>query len=341
MFKWRTVFQWMKRLAIGLMAILLLALLTGLIYEQWSRYTVAQTFLPPGTLIQVNGKFSHLQCSGEGSPTVILEAGLDNAGSQVWETVRPEISQLSRVCAYDRAGIMWSDRGDRPRDADQIATELHDLLAAAAEPPPYVLVGHSLGGPLIRVFTHRFHDEVVGLVFVDSSHPEQTERLPSEVLVHQQKSLRLLLKGIAAFGILRLNTPAPSGVLPPLVEAAVNGYLPQSIEGITEESAVMETIFDQAQQTGPFDDLPVVVLSAGKLPDPLPPWISQEAGTQMQKVWAELQNELAALSTNIDHRVIIGASHYIQWDDPAAVITAVSDVVTAHREGTPVRRAAE
>ena len=332
------MFKWIKRLAIGAAAILLLALLTGLTYEQWSRQSVAKAFPPPGTLVEVNGKFSHLQCSGEGSPTIILEAGLDNAGSQVWETIRPALDQLSRVCAYDRAGIMWSDRRERPRDAEKIVEELHDLLAVAAEPPPYVMVGHSLGGPLIRVFAHRFRDEVVGLIFVDSSHPEQNERLPPEFLAAREVPLSLL-RGITAFGIMRLNSPAPSSALPEEVGQATIGYLPQSMEGVTDEMEAMDSIFEQAQHTGPFGDLPTVVLTAGKLPDQLPPWIDEDNAVKMQRVWAELQDELVELSTNTDHRVIADASHYIHWDDPEAAIAAVRDVVTAHRDGAPVRRA--
>lgn len=330
------MFKWIKRLVIGAGALLLLALLTGLVYEQWSRQNVAKAFPPPGTLVEVNGKFSHLQCSGEGSPTIILEAGLDNAGSQVWETIRPALGRLSRVCAYDRAGIMWSDRREKPRDAEKIVGELHELLEAAAEPPPYVMVGHSLGGPLIRVFAHRFSDEVAGFVFVDSSHPEQNERLPPEAVRDVPLSL---LKGISAFGIMRLSSPAPSSALPQDVGQATVGYLPQSIEGVTDEMDVLDTIFEQAQRTGPFGDLPTVVLTAGTLPDPLPPWIDEDMAVEMQRVWADLQDELAELSTNTDHRVIVGASHYIQWDDPEAVIAAVRDVVTAHRDSAPVRRA--
>ena len=263
--------KWIRRIALGVVGILLLALLTGLGYEQWSRHSAAQAFPPPGALVEVNGKASHLHCSGEGSPTVILEAGLDNGGSQSWENIRPELAQLSRVCAYDRAGIMWSDHRDRQRDAEKIALELHDLLSAANESPPYIMVGHSLGGPLSRVFTDRFRDEIGGLVFVDSSHPEQNDRLPPEMLIAQSTSIQILIRVISAIGIMRLNLPAPSSVLPQQAGEAVTHYLPQSMEGTVAEMAAMQRMFDQAGQTGPFGDLPMVILTAGKLPEELPP----------------------------------------------------------------------
>ena len=334
------MFKWFKRLAFGAGGLLLLALITGWIYEQWSRYQVAQKFAPPGTLIEVNGKRSHLHCTGEGSPTVILEAGLDAAGSQAWETVRQDISQSNRVCAYDRAGIMWSDRRNGPRDAEQITTELHDLLAAANEAPPYVMVGHSLGGPLVRVFAHRFNDEVVGFVFVDSSHPEQNERFPQEIVAATPSPPPLLIKTLATFGIIRLLTQATPNPSPQHISEATLGYRPQSAASVVDEAEMLATIFTQAQNTGPFENVPMVVLTAGKLPDPLPPGLDADAVLKMQDVWFELHTELAELSTNTDHRIISDASHYIHWDDPEAVIAAIRDVVIAQREGIAVGQAA-
>ncbi|MEM6838874.1 MAG: alpha/beta hydrolase [Cyanobacteria bacterium P01_C01_bin.120] len=255
--------RWIPRLAIAAAAILFLALLTGFVYEQGSRRSVAQAFPPPGQLIEVNGKRSHLDCSGEGSPTVILEAGINEGGSQTWERVRPAIEPLSRVCAYDQAGIMWSERRDLPRDANHIAKDLHALLAAAGESPPYVMVGHSLGGLMIRVFADHFSDEVAGFVFVDSSHPEQNQRFPADVLDVMAFPSPLLLRAIAALGILRLESPAAPNSLSPEIGEAIRSHLPQSMTGIADVIAAEDSVFAQAQHTGPFGDRPTVVLTAG------------------------------------------------------------------------------
>ena len=335
--------KWMRRLTIAATAILLLALLTGFVYEQGARRSATQAFPPPGRLVEVDGKLSHLDCRGEGSPTVILEAGINEGGSQTWERVRPAIAPLSRVCAYDQAGIMWSERRDRPRDADHIAEDLHTLLTTAGESPPYVMVGHSLGGLMIRVFADHYSDEVVGFVFVDSSHPEQNQRFPSDVLDVMTFPSPLLLRAIAALGILRLTAPATPSALPPAVSEAIHRHLPQSMNGIADIIASVDSVFAQAQTTGPFGDRPTIILTAGRFLEELPYQIDAATTERLRAVWSEtwpqLQAELTALSTNTDWRVIEGASHYIPRDAPEAIAVAVRDVVVAQRADTSVRHA--
>ena len=100
---------------------------------------------PPGKLVDIGGYQLHINCTGKGSPTVILEAGL-GGDSRSWHEVQPEIAEFAQVCSYDRAGLGWSDPGPKPRTSQQIVKELHRLLAKADIQSPYVLVGHSFGG---------------------------------------------------------------------------------------------------------------------------------------------------------------------------------------------------
>ena len=328
--------KWIKRLLKGAVVLLLAALVAGIGYEQWSRWSVARTVSPSGILYDVDGRRSHLHCSGDGVPTVILEAGLYPGGSLSWSNIYPDLAEGSRVCSYDRAGIMWSQSRDEPRDAFNIANELHALLGAASESPPYVLVGHSLGGVLVRVFDHRFPGEVVGFVFVDSSHPEQNQRLSPEPAEAGLPS-PLLIKALSAIGVLRLmyGSSRPEA-LPEHAAAAFAALFPQSINGAMREIAALDAILDQSAETGPLGDRPIVVLTAGRnpdYPDQLPPGVDR-----WQKVERELQAELAALSTNSDHRVVPNASHDIHWDEPSAVVVGVHDVVDAVRNGAVVRR---
>src|SRR5207244_2745846 len=146
-------------------------------YQALAEARDRRKYPPPGRLVDVDGHRLHLQCLGDGRPTVVLEAGLSTC-SLDWSRVLPEVARLTRVCAYDRAGHGWSDRGSKPRTSQRLADELHTLLINAGIDGPYVLVGHSYGGQIARIFGTRYPDEVAGLVLVDSSHENQRSRIP-------------------------------------------------------------------------------------------------------------------------------------------------------------------
>lgn len=332
--------RWIKRFALSIGLLVLLTALVGFTFEQWRTHTASRTFLPPGELYDIAGRHSHLHCSGVGTPTIILESGLDFGGSASWSTIYPDLADAGRVCSYDRAGIMWSQSRKAPRDAVNIADELHALLVAANETPPYVMVGHSLGGPLIRVFDDRFAGEVAGFVFVDASHPEQFRRLPPKMA--NANPPPPVVRTLASLGILRLIPSLWAGleVLPESSAQAIAALGPRSAHGAMAEMEMLDTIFAQSMETGSLGDRPLIVLTATMPPAQLPPRLS-ETWQRGHIVWHELQAELAALSTNSDHRVISDATHYVHWDQPAAVLTAVRDVVAAvsHR-GSVQRREA-
>lgn len=328
--------KWLKRIGLGLGVLVVVVLLAGVTYEQWSRMSAARTFPPLGELIDVDGRKAHLFCTGEGTPTVILEAGLDAFGAQVWAAVQPDIARTTRVCSYDRAGIMWSEPGAEPRDARRVADELHALLEASAESPPYVMVGHSLGGLFQRVYDSRYPDEVSGFVFVDSSHPDQMDRFPEEVveIMNDLMPPPLLLKAMARFGVARLMATAE--MLPEERQAAAKGLGPQSTAGLVGEMVALEMTASQARATGTLGSRPVVVLSAGIQDLPAGIEISDAAQRELKRAWNELQEEIEALSTNSERRLIENSAHYIQLEAPETVIAAVRDVVTAVRQGRPL-----
>ena len=163
-----------------------LIFLGGVVVEHALRPRVSRALRPPGRTVPVGGRQFHLHCTGDGHPTVILEAGIGGSGSQSWTAVQPEISSETRACSYDRAGVLWSEPGERPRDAETVAQELNAVLTSASISPPYVMVGHSFGGFFVRVFADRFPEDVVGMVLVDASHPDQDSRL-SEALGKPQR----------------------------------------------------------------------------------------------------------------------------------------------------------
>lgn len=328
--------KWLKRAGLGIVVLGVLVLLSGVVYEQWSRWTLGRTLSPPGRMVDVGGRGMHIRCLGQGAPTVVLEAGFGVDASGSWDPVIEDIASVTRVCAYDRPGLLWSDPGEKPRDAHRSVEDLHALLSAADESPPFLMVGHSLGGPLVRVFADQYPEEVGGMVLVDSSHPEQEERMPPEIqdLSDSMMPSPVRMRFLAATGVMRFFTRS-GGSGPDAQEPdPMMARLPQSVPGLLAEMKVLTEIMGQAGSTGDLGDLPLVVLSAGSMDVPIPGGITEELERQMTEMWEGLQGELAALSTNSDHRIIDDATHYIHHDRPEVVVTAITDVVMAVRGGS-------
>src|SRR5688572_24745685 len=146
--------------------------LVGYIYESMAEAADAKAYPPPGELVDVGGYRLHINCTGTGSPIVVIDAGQGD-WSTSWGSVQHEVAKTTRICTYDRAGMGWSEAGPLPRDAAQFAKELHTLLQNANVPGPYVMVGHSLGGASVRVFVHDYTSEVAGVVLIESMNPGQ------------------------------------------------------------------------------------------------------------------------------------------------------------------------
>jgi pimeloyl-ACP methyl ester carboxylesterase len=147
----RSLGSWIWRGLVWLVAGLLALAVIGAIYQAIATQIDQRTYLTPGEMVDVNGQLIHINCIGEGSPTVILESGLGTMSAD-WANVQPQVAKATRVCSYDRAGTGWSERGPTPRDPKQIARELHTLLGKAGIDGPYVLVGQSFGGLYVRMY---------------------------------------------------------------------------------------------------------------------------------------------------------------------------------------------
>jgi pimeloyl-ACP methyl ester carboxylesterase len=336
------------RLAAGLLALVTFALLGGVAYEQVARSRVAATHPPPGRLITVGERALHLDCRGAGSPTVLFEAGLDGNGSLAWSAVHDAVATTTRACAYDRAGIMWSDpiRDGEVRDAAAVAADLGRLLDAAGERGPFVVVGHSLGGPYAQVFSAARPADVAGVVLVDASHPDQDARLRPAMgdvmgrLSAQMGAARLL----AATGGMRLfllpdSTQFPG--FPPASLAVAGGFQPQGMAAVMAEAAALPASMAQARDVTaraerPFGDRPVVVLTALRplnAAERAPMGLTESQGVAMRAIWDTLHVEEAAWSTRGRLVRIPDSGHYVQFDRPALVIGAVREVVAAVRGG--------
>ena len=278
---------------------------------------------PAGRLVDVGGHKMHIDCEGQGTPTVVLEAGLWD-DSTAWRKVQPEIAKLTRVCSYDRAGLGYSDpRPDQVPDSRNIARNLHMLLANAGVRPPYVLVGHSLGGIHIRVYQNLYPSGVVGMVLVDSGHPDQEDRLAPEMnKIQSRLYLKSKLWGLAV----PLGIPRLLGLCGLTVECHW-----QTVKAREAEVQAIRASADEARHTGSLDSMPLVVVSHDPEKGATPVLISPEVSQRFEEQWVRMQEELARLSTKGSRVVAIGSAHYVQIDRGDVVIAAIQKVLDEAR----------
>ena len=321
---------WGRRALLALLVVPLLLAATGALYQAVATARDARAYPAPGRLVDVGGYRLHLQCVGEGSPTVVLEA-VSGGLSLDWAWVQPEVARATRVCAYDRAGRGWSDPGPAPRDARQLAGELHTLLGNAGVAGPYVLVGHSAGGVFVREYAARYPGEVAGMVLLDAAHPDLATRDPGyQAQLVSDRRMTATIGFLARFGgarlLGRLREPAPDLPARQRAEYRALYAAPGYWDSIHAELVARPQADAQVRATGGLGDRPLLVISAGTGSSPL---------------WQELQDELATLSTNSGHRVIEGARHLsltYQQEYARATGAAIVQVVEAARTGRPLPR---
>ena len=316
-----------RRIVLILLVFLLILLLAGFLYENISEARDRRVNPMQGRLLDVGGRKMHIQCTGDGSPTVILDSGLGDSYLS-WHKVQPEIAKFSRVCSYDRAGLGFSDPSSEPRTSKAIAEELHALLQAANISPPYVIVGHSMGGYNVRVYASMYRRDIVGMVLVDASHPDQENRFPPE-LKNLEGSWHRETEFIAyttPFGVPRLlglcdNDPT---------SRAADCNARAAREQLAEIKAFPESAAETAA-TGSLGDLPLAVLShdPDKPSSDLPPEIAKPTN----EAWEQMQVELSHLSTRGTQTIAKNSAHYIQIDRPDVVIDAVRNMVEQARQG--------
>jgi len=247
--------------------------------------------LPPARFSATRFGIRSLVVAGTGSPTVVLESGIGQ-GKRNWAPVFNRVSELTRTVAYDRAGYGQSEVSEHPRDGLQIVLELRDLLRTEGLQPPYVLVGHSLGGTMVKLFAKTWPDEVVGVVLVDARHEEFTQRC-RQVGVH-----RLLYEPPEAF----LNMLAP-------VQRAEVMAAPLTLK--------------QARRAGTFPDVPLIVLTQSNATSRWP--------KALGKVWEASQRKMASMSSLGRIKVVGDAGHNVHMDRPDVVVRAIAGVVRAAR----------
>jgi len=270
---------------------------------------------PPGRLIDLGSHRLHLYCTGAGSPTVVLEAGLGGLSLE-WRAVQSALAAERRVCSYDRAGYGWSDPGPAPRTVDRIAAELRAMLERAGESPPYAIVGHSFGGYVAQLFAKRYPREVAGVVLVDSSHPDQYRKFPRDYQERYDRGTRRRSSWGASIALPERYPDAWR----PLAESLMQQ--PKTLRALRLEYRSFVRSGEQVAAAGPMPVVPAVVLTRGERE-----WPEGAGGDAMEALWPELQRDLAAAMPLSHHFVIGGSGHHIHLDRPEAVEQAVRLIV--------------
>jgi pimeloyl-ACP methyl ester carboxylesterase len=294
-------------------------------YQAIAEAADRRRFPPPGHLVDIGGRRLHLVAAGEGSPAVVVIPALADNVLQ-WLGIIEGVAAETRACVYDRAGIGFSDPPPRGRRTpDIMAEDLHALLSAAGVPPPYVLVGHSIGGIVARRFYAHHPKMVAGIVLVDSSHEQQVPRIGA-VNWRRGRAYRVTVALRRQARILGARRLAASLRLMPGFDADVTREAPPEYAGAARaimlstrfRRVLVREIFILTRTWGEppcLDAVPMTVITAARQPS----WIAP--------TWAQMQDELAALSAGSVHVIADRAGHYVHLDDPGLVVQAIRDLV--------------
>lgn len=313
----------------------------------FAKRRLKKNYPPIGQMIDIGGYRLHMHVEGEGMPTVVFDSGAGGIGLH-WEIVRPAIAKVARVVVYDRAGLGWSDPSPKPRRADVMAEELHILLTNANIEGPFILVGHSLGGVVVRHFAAKYTNEVAGLVMVDSAHEQQMKHCPEALvkMVNSMKGMMGVMKLMGKLGIFALK--------PDLVQIGDNGKLSKELvanmQGVMAssdshaEAMIAETESVYAAETQPIstlDDLPLTVVRHGQLDEnAVPPSLGQQVRDTYESAWQALQVEILSLSTQGRLLVADRSGHNVMFDQPEIIVESVLEMVgkIRYKDSSSIRK---
>lgn len=295
---------------------------------------------PPGRLIDVGGHRLHLWCEGQGTPVVVFESSAGGTALD-WYRVQNDVAGFTTACAYDRAGMGYSDAGPSPRTSERIADELAELLRRSGMRGPVILVGWSWGGLYVRAYATRHETDVAGLVLVDSSHEDQAEKFAaagfgSGISVFASLLPRLLPRA-AALGMLRL-IPNPFVTRLETVPEPIRGfvrattYRPSYFQANYDESIHERDTANEVRSSRRLLFMPVVVLTAGQ-----GPMNNTRDNDRAMGVWRPLQRDLLRLSARSCQITAANSTHMIPYEAPDAVVRSVRVTIDAWKmSSTPM-----
>lgn len=332
--------RWLNRIMLGGLVLLLVLMAAGAIYQTVASAQDEKAYKPIEKLVGVDGVRLVLDCRGVGSPTVVLETGA-SMFSIAWARTQDEVAKFTRVCSYDRAGFGWSDSTSERLSPQKVAEMLHALLEKGGQKPPYIMVGHSLGGIYVRAFAELYPQDVAGMVLVDSSHENQNQLFPPEFknLESMQMVPFQFCRFTAPFGLVRavkmmdaitVGFPLTKAETKPLLAAMYRtGYCGAAVS----EMKMFFAYASQPKKLSSLGELPLIVLSSGsdaqekynELPPSLRSRVTLDVMEKEVTAWDAMQEELARLSTR-GRRIVVESGHNIQLDAPQYVIDAIREV---------------
>jgi pimeloyl-ACP methyl ester carboxylesterase len=328
----------------GVIAAVIVFIVLAMFFNQNLALAQTRGYYPaPGKLVEVAGHRMHIDCTGSGSPTVVIDAG-NGSFSVEWTPIQAALAQSTRVCTYDRSGYGWSEPGPQPRDGMQIVSELHELLSAAGEHAPYLLVGHSLGGVHMRMYAVKYPAEVAGMILVDTAYPlsvsaEFQKQMQASIGFYRAMELLTgsgLLRALAPLGG-KESMPATARKMPPDLQ---NTYLNLLLDPAQYSTAIAE--MEQLPQTfaeasrmlaaeKPLGDLPLIVITAGQT-DTAGSTPFNEKYIPVPYGQFEAQAELAGQSSRGQQHVIHESGHSVHLDAPDEVIKAGQEMIQSCRK---------
>lgn len=321
----RTMFLWF-------IAALMILAAGGTVYQALATARDNRAYPSPGQMVDIGSRRLHLVTLGEdtGQPTVILEAGMASFSSN-WYWVQNELAAETRVVAYDRAGLGGSDPAPAGQDAYDSAADLHAALEAAGILGPYVVAGHSYGGLVVRAFTDLYPEEVVGMVLVDGSHPDQWSQMPASRNGRLNATSNKVTGWLSRIGVVRLFGLAASlgRGLPEQQAAELEAILNQPQSWATSSATLAlwhEQTRPRINQARSLGNLPLFVRGVTEHPI-------------FGNVLTSLQAELPALSSNSTRFIVEGATHkglIAEQQNAQVIAAAIRQVLAAAESGQPL-----
>ncbi|WP_433901082.1 alpha/beta fold hydrolase [Sphingobacterium puteale] len=333
------MFNWIKKIVVIIISFIALVLLAGFIFESWSR-AKAEKIIPNGQFVELDRCRLHYLKKGTGGPTIVFESALCPEGHLQWYSIQQELSLHTTTVSYDRAGILWSERGENPKTGEKMAEELYLLLEKSNAPKPYILVGHSMGGMLVRIFVDKYSQDVAGAVLIDSQHPENEKYLSPGLYKLVNKGLPAeFLKFANAFGLARLMF---KDMFPPSKQYQYqNSLMPallyKSAAAVLEEQEQMAAIKSDAAKIISFGNIPLYVISATDTTRFDTLFKEKRLRAEMVTAWDNMQKNLLSLSTNSKHLRVAGSGHYITLDQPQVIVGAVKELILQLRDPSLVK----